>query len=170
MNLTNYLLTVAKINYQTFGGASLSTPLYYKYYVDENIIDEQQVSHFLAMANVLPGAMSIYMTGYTGLYLHGKKGMVLGVGVLFIPLIFITIMLYHLLLITNIDLSYLIYIPLPMMTISAYEFVKRTCSKSNLNIFLFVLGMIILLFISSLNLIFIFLGISYIYTKVVRHA
>lgn len=123
MNLTQYLITVIKINYVVLGGASLTAPFYFQYYVEKDLIPEQEINHYLAMSNILPGAMSIYMTAYTGLYLHGKTGMYLGLSILFIPITIVSILLLEIINYLPFDINILIYASLPIMTIASIDYI-----------------------------------------------
>lgn len=122
MSLSNYLFTVIKINYLVLGGASLTAPFYFQYFVETDLIPEQEINHYLTMSNILPGAMSIYMTAYSGLYLHGKKGMYLGIAVLFIPITLISILLLEFINYLPFDVNTLIYISLPIITVASIDY------------------------------------------------
>lgn len=132
MSLSKYLFTVIKINYLVLGGASLTTPFYFQYFVEPGLIPEQEINHYLTMSNILPGAMSIYMTAYTGLYLHGKKGMSLALCVLFIPITLISILVLEFINYLPFDINTLIYVSLPIMIVASIDYVV-SIFKSELN-------------------------------------
>lgn len=175
MTLINYLVTVIKINYLVLGGASLTAPFYFQYYSNKNIIPEQEINHYLTMANILPGAMSIYMTAYTGLYLHGKKGMYLGLAILFIPITLISIIIFQLINVLPFDINMLIYVSLPIMIVASLDYVINIF-KSNLNpkikYGLFFSSMIILALslLGTIQIIIVYIIIIFIYSKGGRNA
>lgn len=169
MSLSKYLITVLKINYLVLGGASLTAPFYYQYYTQKGIIGEEQITNYLAMANILPGAMSIYMTAYTGLHLHGKKGMYLGLSILFIPIILVSILIFEIIRYFPFNLEYLIYISLPIIIVAAIDYLKIVFSSKTslkLKIITFFLTLFCLLtnIITTIGIIITFVAIMLFFT------
>lgn len=175
MNLFKYLWTIIKINYVVLGGASLTTPFYYKYFVDTNIIPEQEINHYLTMGNILPGAMSFYMSAYTGLYLFGYIGAILSLAVLIIPITIIAIITLEFASYLPFDLNLLIYVSLPIMIIACIEFLMKIF-KSNLDprakygIFLLSFILLSLSIIGSIKLILIYIFIVFIISRKGKNA
>lgn len=164
MSLFKYLITVLKINYLVLGGASLTTPFYFQYFVDEQIIPEREINHYLAMSNILPGAMSIYMTAYTGLYLHGKKGMYLGLSILFIPIILISILIYKFANLMPFDIKLLWYLSLPIMIIACIDYTVNVFKselklKYKLSIFSLTLVVLISALLGTIGLILSYIAV-----------
>lgn len=175
MSLTQYLFTVIKINYLVLGGASLTTPFYFQYYVEPDLIPEQEINHYLTMSNILPGAMSIYMTAYSGLYLHGKKGMYLGLAVLFIPITIISILVLEFINYLPFDINTLIYVSLPIIAVACIDYLINI-SKSNLapkfkyGIFGLALILLSLSILGTIQIILIYIIIIFFLTRGGRHA
>ncbi len=175
MTLKQYLFTVIKINYLVLGGASLTTPFYFQYFVEPGIIPEQEINHYLTMSNILPGAMSIYMTAYTALYLHGKKGMYLALTVLFVPIILISILLLEFASYLPFDINVLIYVSLPVMAVAAIDYVTSVFKSNLLPIYKFGLFTLVLLLLAigllgSIQIIIIYIVIIWLYIKGGKHA
>ncbi|WOO87966.1 chromate transporter [Mollicutes bacterium LVI A0039] len=175
MSLLQYLFTVIKINFLVLGGASLTAPFYYQYYVNKDFIPEQEINHYLTMANILPGAMSIYMTAYTGLYLHGKKGMYFGILVLFVPIILISIILFEIVNILPFDISMLIYISLPIMIVASIDYIISVF-KSELSpltkygIFFLSMLLLSLSILGTIQIILVYIFIILILNRGLKHA
>lgn len=170
MSLLNYLFTILKINYLVLGGASLTAPFYFRYYVETNIIPEQEINHYLAMSNILPGAMSIYMTAYTGLYLHGKKGMYLGLCILFIPITLLSILILEFASKMPFDLELLMYISLPIMIVACIDYVVNVF-KSNIDrkfkygVFIISLFALSFAILGTIQIILIYIAIIWFLTR-----
>lgn len=175
MSLKKYLFTVIKINYLVLGGASLTAPFYFQYFVETDLIPEQEINHYLTMSNILPGAMSIYMTAYSGLYLHGKKGMYLGLAVLFIPITLISILILEFINYLPFDINSLIYISLPIIIVASIDYII-SIFKSNLafkykyGIFAFALLLLLFTFLGTIPLIVIYIVIIFFITRGGEHA
>lgn len=170
MSLQQYLFTVLKINYLVLGGASLTAPFYFQYYVEQELIPEQEINHYLTMSNILPGAMSIYMTAYTGLYLHGKKGMYLGLSILFIPITLLSILLLIFINVLPFDINTLIYVSLPIMVVASIDYIA-SIFKSKLapiykfGIFGLALGLLAFAVIGTIQIIIIYIFIILFLTR-----
>lgn len=175
MSLYRYLFTVIKINYLVLGGASLTAPFYFQYFVDQELIPEQEINHYLTMSNILPGAMSIYMTAYCGLYLHGKKGMYLGLAILFIPITLISILVLVFINYLPFDINTLIYVSLPIIIVASIDYIT-TIFKSDLapkfkfGIFGLALFLLTLTAIGTIQLILIYMVIILFLTRGGKHA
>lgn len=152
MTITNYILHVIKINYVVFGGASLTTPFYYKYYVDTGIIPETDINNYLTMANILPGAMSFYMTAYTGLFFFGFKGVLIGLTTLLLPIMIITLLVFEFLNYIPFDINLLIYVSLPIMIIASIDFLNKVFkSELDMKFKLSIFGVSFFLLITALT-------------------
>ncbi len=151
MTKLEYSLTILKINYFVLGGATLTTPFYYHYFVTPGIIPEEDINNYLTMANILPGAMSFYMSAYTGLYLYGRIGMILSLSVLIMPITLISIFIFSILNLIPFDLQLLIYISLPIMIIACADYLTKVF-KSELDIKpkIVIFSSVLLLLISGL--------------------
>lgn len=170
MSLPNYLFTVIKINYLVLGGASLTAPFYFQYFVETDLIPEQEINHYLTMSNILPGAMSIYMTAYSGLYLHGKKGMYLGIAVLFIPITLISILLLEFINYLPFDINTLIYVSLPIIIVASIDYLV-SIFKSDLSFKfkygLFAIAMLLLILgiFGTIKLILVYIIVIFFLTR-----
>lgn len=175
MSLKQYLFTVIKINYLVLGGASLTAPFYFQYFVEPDLIPEQEINHYLTMSNILPGAMSIYMTAYSGLYLHGKKGMYLGLAVLFIPITLISILVLEFINYLPFDINSLIYISLPIIIVASIDYII-TIFKSDLGASakygIFAVSLLLLIFtlLGTIQLIIVYIIIIFLFTRGGNHA
>lgn len=175
MSLLEYLFTVIKINYLVLGGASLTTPFYFTYFVETGLIPEQEINHYLTMSNILPGAMSIYMTAYTGLYLHGKKGMYLALAVLFIPITLISILIFEFINYLPFDINTLIYVSLPIMIVASIDYVisiLKSELKPQIKYGLFAIALLALYFalLGTIQIIIIYIIFIWLMSRGDRHA
>lgn len=175
MSLTQYLFTAIKINYLVLGGASLTAPFYFQYYVETDLIPEQEINHYLTMANILPGAMSIYMTAYTGLYLHGKKGLYLGLSALFIPIALISILILEVSNFINFDISIIVYISLPIMLVAALDYVKSVMQsplriRYKFGLFGLVLLLLTFALLGTIQIILIYIFVIWLVSRRMNHA
>lgn len=175
MSLKQYLFTVIKINYLVLGGASLTAPFYFQYFVEPELIPEQEINHYLTMSNILPGAMSIYMTAYSGLYLHGKKGMYLGLAVLFIPITIISILILEFINYLPFDINSLIYISLPIIIVASIDYAISVFKSDLPNIFKYgifglSLSLLVFTFLGTIQLIVIYIILIFLITRGGKHA
>lgn len=170
MTLSQYFFTVIKINYLVLGGASLTAPFYFRYYVETNIIPEQEINHYLTMSNILPGAMSIYMTAYTGLYLLGKKGMYLGLLILFVPITLISILLLEFANYLPFDINILIYVSLPIMAVAATDYLisvfkSQIKPQYKFGLFGLTFGILTLALLGTIQIIIIYIVLVWLYAR-----
>lgn len=175
MTLTQYLVTVIKINYLVLGGASLTTPFYFQYFVEPGHIPEQDINHYLTMSNILPGAMSIYMTAYSGLYLHQKKGMFLGLLILFVPITLASILLLTFINVLPFDIGMLMYVSLPIMIVASIDYIYKIFTselsrKVKYGIFSLVLVLLALSIIGTIQIIIIYIIIIWLLSRRETHA
>lgn len=175
MSLSKYLFTVIKINYLVLGGASLTTPFYFQYFVEPGLIPEQEINHYLTMSNILPGAMSIYMTAYTGLYLHGKKGMYLALCVLFIPITLISILVLEFINYLPFDINNLIYVSLPIMIVASIDYVVsifKSELKPTIKYGLFAVSLLVLYFtlLGAIQIIIVYIVFIWFMSRGDKHA
>lgn len=175
MSLYQYLFTVIKINYLVLGGASLTAPFYFQYFVEQNLIPEQEINHYLTMSNILPGAMSIYMTAYCGLYLHGKRGMILGLTILFTPIIIISILVLEFINRLPFDINSLIYVSLPIIIVASIDYLttifkSELAPKFKFGIFAISLLLLTLTMIGTIQLIIIYILVIFFLTRGGKHA
>ncbi len=170
MSLPQYLFTVIKINYLVLGGASLTAPFYFRYFVEPGLIPEQEINHYLTMSNILPGAMSIYMTAYSGLYLHGKKGMYFGLAILFIPITLISILVFEFINYLPFDINTLIYVSLPIIIVASIDYISSIFKSELLprykfGIFTLALLLLSLAVVGTIKLIIIYIIIIFFLTR-----
>lgn len=170
MNIRQFLWTIIKINYVVLGGASLTTPFYYKYFVDTNIIDEENINHYLTMGNILPGAMSFYMSGYIGMHLFGLVGAILGLCALIIPITLIAILTLQFISYLPFDINILLYISLPIMIIACLDYIMKIFKSDlglSVKIILFALTFFVITFtfIGTISFLLIYIIVIFIISR-----
>ncbi len=150
------------INLIGFGGAPLTVGYYQKEFVEPGYISLNELNQYVALANLLPGAMSFYVSGYIGNKLFNKKGLVIGVLTCTIPIMFLTLITYMLLQKSNIDLQILIIFVLPLIIVNTYKYALELLKQkmnyiSKIVIFTITLTLLVLFKISSIQLVIIYL-------------
>ncbi len=170
ISFITFLKKILIINIIGYGGAPLTISYYKEDFVNTNIITNEELNQYVALGNVLPGALSFYLCGYIGNKLFGKKGLTLGVLTCVIPIMLITLVVYNLLKVTKIDFSFLIIVVLPIIIINTIKYLLSLYKAKIDNILkysMFLISLILLFFfsISSINLVILFLIFIYIFSK-----
>ncbi len=142
-------------------------------FVDTKIITLSQLNQYIALSNVLPGAMSFYISGLIGHQLYGKRGIPVGVSMCVFPIMFLTIIVYNLMMLTGYSFDFLIFIILPIIIVNSFKYFKtlKELEMSNLfkySVFIISLFLLIVVKISSLNLIILFFGFNIILSYIMR--
>ncbi len=169
ISLLEYIYKILTINLIGFGGAPLTVGYYQSFFVDTKAITVEELNQYVALGNVLPGAMSFYVSGLIGYRLFNKKGLIIGVSLCVIPILLITILFYKIILLTGIDFHFLIFLVLPLIIINTFKYLKNLISLNisivtKTVIFLIALFMLMVLKVSSTNLMVLFVAITFIYS------
>lgn len=161
------------INILGFGGAQMTIGHYKALFVDTKIITLSQLNQYIALSNVLPGAMSLYISGLIGYQLYHKRGIVYGVSMCVFPIMFLTIIVYQLLLLTGINFDFLIYIILPLIIVNSFKYVHtlkelEMGSWFKYSVFIVCIFLLVIVKISSLSLIILFFLVNFILSYLKR--
>ncbi len=168
ISLFNFWYKVLVINLIGFGGAPLTVGYYQKEFVEPGHITLNELNQYVALANLLPGAMSFYVSGYIGYRLFNKRGLIIGVLTCVIPIMIITLLTYFILQQTNVNLDILIMFVLPLIIVNTYKYALQLIKQQmnpiiKLAIFIITLTLLLLFKISSIQLVVIYLFFITIY-------
>lgn len=144
-----------------------------KEFVESKSITMTELSQYAAIGNILPGPMSFYVSGLIGYKLLHFKGLLAGISTCVFPIMLLSIIVFNLLNYVSFNFDLIIIAVLPIIINNIYGYIKKMIkqqlsSKIKYSLFIISLLLLIIIKITSLQLIILFLLFVIIFNAITK--